>query len=622
MSGGKPRLTSYSDHSAKKRGKPEHLGQSSMGNGSEQLRTPVSQSASLPLEPQATPTPASAQKTASNKTVKALPTVRDHTTDTLTPEGDEFVPREYDDQGERKVNGLGKLMDGRQYRMRTFYVPNRGDKLFMLATECARVLSYRDSYLLFNKNRSLFKIIATQAEKDELIHQEILPYSYRSRQIAIVTARSMFRQFGARVIVDGRRVRDDYWENKAKKQGFTEADLAGEKRPGANKVREGDNAQTSKPPPLTGRPGPVVYATMPPLSSHPMPSMPMPQPLNLTEMRDLHTNVPRPKPDMTSPAYIDHTQPSLETDILHQAAAAGEHNRALSQQGNTRRSFYNDAWTRPHESPEQTPRVKTAPSPLLNQSPHMSSHGLMNNNASPMPPQLSHINSPPNYPGSRHSVQQSPVRQPMPSGMPQHTPQSRSVYNPVQSGGHQPSPYGYQPQPQQQQMWGAPPAQPQQRHPQQSPMSPHHPSLTQFTPPQDPSQSPLHQQQHHPSQSSHPQQSPQLQGPGSGIPGGMSYQAMPGMQRGGPGINYGAAAGMGGGRNMWLQPGQSSQQQPGSAGGPGGHAGSPPQQQHQTDYLNQMTAAGQSGATQGWAPPVSQGQGQGQWAGYPVSSGF
>ena len=106
----------------------------------------------------------------------------------------------------------------------------------MLAIECARVLNCRDSYLLFNKNRSLHKIIATQAEKDELIHQEILPYSYRSRQIAIVTAKSMFRLFGARVIVDGRRVKDDYWEAKARKQGFTEEDLAFGKRPGGRAI--------------------------------------------------------------------------------------------------------------------------------------------------------------------------------------------------------------------------------------------------------------------------------------------------------------------------------------------------------------------------------------------------
>ena len=131
--------------------------------------------------------------------------------------------------------------------MRTFYVLNRGEKKFMLAIACARVLNYRDSYLLFNKNRSLYKIIATQAEKDELIHQEIMYYAYRSRQVAIVTAKSMFRQFGARVIVDGRRVKDDYWEAKARKQGFTEDDLTGEKRPGGNKAKEAMESSTYQP---------------------------------------------------------------------------------------------------------------------------------------------------------------------------------------------------------------------------------------------------------------------------------------------------------------------------------------------------------------------------------------
>lgn len=182
------------------------------------------------------------KSTPSKSTLKALPTIRDHTTDQLSPAGDEYLPREIDDAGEKKVMPNGALHGGREYRCRTFLVPNRGDKLFMLATECARVLGYRDSYLLFNKNRSLFKIIANQTEKDDLVNQEMLPFSYRSRQIAIVTARSMFRQFGSRMIVDGKRVRDDYWELKARKQGFTEADLAGERRPGASKARKAASA--------------------------------------------------------------------------------------------------------------------------------------------------------------------------------------------------------------------------------------------------------------------------------------------------------------------------------------------------------------------------------------------
>lgn len=231
-------------------------------------QTPQSQNAPLPgPQPSYTPSQASASSppkpTPTKSTLKALPTVRDHTTDQLGPGGDEYLPREIDEAGEKKVMPNGQLLGGREYRCRTFLVPNRGDKLFMLATECARVLGYRDSYLLFNKNRSLFKIIANQTEKDDLVSQEILPFSYRSRQIAIVTARSMFRQFGSRVIVNGRRVRDDYWETKARKQGFTEADLAGEKRPGASKAREAAAAAEQSASLLGGPQGEIVYSNNP-----------------------------------------------------------------------------------------------------------------------------------------------------------------------------------------------------------------------------------------------------------------------------------------------------------------------------------------------------------------------
>ncbi|MCJ1279582.1 hypothetical protein MMC21_007406 [Puttea exsequens] len=187
----------------------------------DQLREPLLPSAKTP--------------TARTPALKALPTIRDHKTNTLAPEGDEYIPREFDKAGERKVSPQGHALDGREFKLRTFSVSNRGEKMFMLANQCATVLRYRDSNVLFNKNRSLYKIITTQAEKDELIHREILPYCYRSREIAIVTAKSMFRQFGAHVFVDGRRVKDGYWEAKARNQGFTEDDLAGEKRRGVAK---------------------------------------------------------------------------------------------------------------------------------------------------------------------------------------------------------------------------------------------------------------------------------------------------------------------------------------------------------------------------------------------------
>lgn len=138
----------------------------------------------------------------------------------LTSDGDEYIDIEVDVLGEQKVDRYGYLKGGRKYICRTFQVVGHGERLFMLATEVARVSNYRDSYLLFLKNKTLRKIMVSQEEKDDLIMKEIIPYSYRSRQIAIVTARSVFRRFGSRIIVSGKRGKDDYFEQMAKNAGI------------------------------------------------------------------------------------------------------------------------------------------------------------------------------------------------------------------------------------------------------------------------------------------------------------------------------------------------------------------------------------------------------------------
>jgi hypothetical protein len=328
-----------------------------------------------------------------------LPTVRDHTTDQLNAEGDEYIPREIDEAGEKKITQSGFLLDGREYKCRTFYVLNRGQKLFMLATECARVLGYRDSYLLFNKNRSLYKIIATQAEKDDLIHQDILPYSYRSRQIAIVTARSMFRQFGSRVVQHGRRVRDDYWEAKARKQGFTEEDAAGEKRPGAAKAREAAAAESNH-----ANAHAFSYAQHPAYSNkldqdflaggsnplHPFGGLtPAPgavpagniEPFDQRGTTDLqprdYSGVQRPRQELSGIPYQDVTRPTPSGEILNSAAQAAEVNKQLNQQRKARGEYLDSVWKRPHEPSTPAQRPGTAegdPSPQVTQavqSPHI-----------------------------------------------------------------------------------------------------------------------------------------------------------------------------------------------------------------------------------------------------------
>lgn len=491
--------------------------------------------------------------------VKALPTVRDHTTDQLNPEGDEYIPREFDESGEKKIAANGRLQDGREYKCRTFFVPNRGDKLFMLATECARVLSYRDSYLLFNKNRSLYKIIANQTEKDDLIQQEILPYSYRSRQIAIVTAKSMFRQFGSRVIQGGRRVRDDYWEAKARKQGFTEEDAAGEKRPGAQKAREAAAAaETAHVASLTLPQGQIIYSSA--TEGHIPSALALQTPYE--DMRPDYSSVQRPRQEISGQAYQDRIAPSAPTEILTHAQQTAEYNRSLVQQRNSRARYLDDIWQKPHEpavpaGSTQVPGETVPASSQAVQSPQMPTAGV------PLPGQQTAMPHPqqgiqqmighqyPQQPGPQSLIAQSPVR-PMNAQIPGSQLHQRS---PGMAAHAQQNAYAYQ---QQNQMW-------QQAQP--SPMGqPQHPGM-QYG-------------QHMPSQSPHMQPSPMH------APPQLHHSSSTGSMQGTP-IGYPGMSGMN-------PPGYSNVQQRQQM-----YQQASPSPHH---YMQQTTAAAQPGM-QGWAPP-------------------
>jgi chromatin structure-remodeling complex protein RSC7 len=131
-----------------------------------------------------------------------------------------------DPQGETKVNKDGHLQGGRDYRVRVFTILGRGDRLYMLSTEPARCTGFRDSYLFFTKHLQLYKIIIGEEEKKDLISRDIIPHSYKGRAIGVVTARSVFREFGARIVIGGRKIVDDYHVQAAKERGDIEGELA------------------------------------------------------------------------------------------------------------------------------------------------------------------------------------------------------------------------------------------------------------------------------------------------------------------------------------------------------------------------------------------------------------
>ncbi|KIW23801.1 uncharacterized protein PV07_11974 [Cladophialophora immunda] len=131
-----------------------------------------------------------------------------------------------DPEGEQKVDKNGCLLGGREYRVRTFTILGRDDRLYMLSTEPARCIGFRDSYLFFQKHRHLYKIIIDDDEKRDLIERDLIPHSYKGRAIGVVTARSVFREFGARIVIGGRKVVDDYETKKARERGDVEGEVA------------------------------------------------------------------------------------------------------------------------------------------------------------------------------------------------------------------------------------------------------------------------------------------------------------------------------------------------------------------------------------------------------------
>lgn len=139
---------------------------------------------------------------------------------------DDEVALPEDPEGEQKVDKMGNLLGGRDYRVRVFTISGRGDRLYMLSTEPARCCGFRDSYLFFTKHMQLYKIIVTDEEKRDLIDREIIPHSYKGRAIGVVTARSVFREFGARIVIGGKKIIDDYYVQAARARGDIEGELA------------------------------------------------------------------------------------------------------------------------------------------------------------------------------------------------------------------------------------------------------------------------------------------------------------------------------------------------------------------------------------------------------------
>lgn len=161
---------------------------------------------------------------------KSRPAPRGHTTTKVGLRRYEYEEAKLDEAGEQKIAMWGELRGNRAFKCQSFELPDRGSVRFMLALECLFILGYEHTNDLFEENKSLLRITATYGEKEHMVDLDIIPDAFISAEVILVTARSMFRQFGSRLVVNGQVGRDDYWvwdleDSVAKQDGGREREI-------------------------------------------------------------------------------------------------------------------------------------------------------------------------------------------------------------------------------------------------------------------------------------------------------------------------------------------------------------------------------------------------------------
>ncbi|KAF9051161.1 hypothetical protein BDZ89DRAFT_1057024 [Hymenopellis radicata] len=179
-------------------------------------------------------------------------------------DGDEFVTPD-DPKGDEKIDQWGNLLGGRRLKANTFVLPNRHpSRLYMLAIDAARTSGFRDSLYYFRRNPLAFKLNATAAEKDYLINEGKLGSHLRTRSVTLITARSAFKLHGSKMVIDGRWVTDDYYEDKVTaeiaERGIQPGELVGElPDPNADRAAAADTSKGDRAALQAGASGLGVY---------------------------------------------------------------------------------------------------------------------------------------------------------------------------------------------------------------------------------------------------------------------------------------------------------------------------------------------------------------------------
>ncbi|KAL6949308.1 hypothetical protein ACO0OE_001391 [Hanseniaspora uvarum] len=136
----------------------------------------------------------------------------------IIPLKDDEFELPVDPEGELKVDLNGNLKNSKTYKFKTFTIdtrPNK-DKLYVLAADVAKVFDYKRAAVLFlNHKLTLYKSYLTEDEKKYLLDNStvldnVTPMNL-TKSILVITAKSLFKEFGHKTINNGKPIEDDYY---------------------------------------------------------------------------------------------------------------------------------------------------------------------------------------------------------------------------------------------------------------------------------------------------------------------------------------------------------------------------------------------------------------------------
>jgi chromatin structure-remodeling complex protein RSC7 len=114
---------------------------------------------------------------------------------------DELIIPEFE-KGNTKVDAEGRLLGGREYKLRTFTSATRKnpERVYALTIDAARACGYTDSLAFLRRCPQIVKLSCGEEERQMLIDVGRITGNLKHRMVTMVAMRNVYKLMGARLV--------------------------------------------------------------------------------------------------------------------------------------------------------------------------------------------------------------------------------------------------------------------------------------------------------------------------------------------------------------------------------------------------------------------------------------